>query len=58
MWLCNPLMLYRRKQHYPIDLNNSILVIGWRGVPGDADTCAIVAPDCQNCNRLRRSTWG
>lgn len=45
-------------QAYLVLLDNSILMICRRRIPGNTNTCAIVASNSQHSDRLWRGTWG
>lgn len=42
---------------YLVFLDNSILMVWRRRIPGNTDTCAVVASNGQHSDRLWRGTW-
>ena len=58
LWEVLSVNLSSSSRPYLVFLDNSILMIWRRRIPGNTNTCAIVASNSQHSDRLWRGTWG
>lgn len=58
LWALLPVNFPSSSGPYLVFLDNSILMVRGRRIPGNTNTCAIVASNSQHSDRLWWGTWG